>query len=59
MTYAYRFSELGLNPDRADVIIPATKIYLSVIKCSGTKKIHVPKIGLADGIIKILYSNSL
>jgi len=54
-TYEQRISELGLNPDRADVIIPATKIYLSVMKWSGAKKIYVPKIGLADGIVKNLY----
>lgn len=55
MTYEQRISELGLNPDRADVIIPATKIYLTAMKSSGAKKIYVPKIGLADGIIKALY----
>lgn len=55
MSYSQRISELGLNPDRADVIIPATKIYLSAMKWSGARKIHVPKIGLADGIIKSLY----
>lgn len=59
MTYHQRISELGLNPDRADVIIPATKIYLSAMKWSGAKKIFVPKIGLADGIIKKLYYNKL
>ena len=55
LTYEQRIAELGLNPDRADVIIPATKIYLSVMKWSGAKKIYVPKIGLADGIVKNLY----
>lgn len=55
MTYEERISELDLNPDRADVIIPATKIYLSAMKWSNAKKIFVPKIGLADGIIKSLY----
>jgi len=59
MTYEQRISELGLNPDRADVIIPATKIYLSAMKWSGARKIYVPKIGLADGIIKSLYNNDL
>ncbi len=55
LTYEERISELGLNPDRADVIIPATKIFLSAAKWCGAKKIHVPKIGLSDGIIKTLY----
>ena len=59
MSYEERISELGLNPDRADVIIPATKIYLSAMKWSGARKIHVPKIGLADGIIKSLHHGKL
>ncbi|TDQ23902.1 exopolyphosphatase/guanosine-5'-triphosphate,3'-diphosphate pyrophosphatase [Tenacibaculum caenipelagi] len=59
MSYQERISELGLNPDRADVIVPATKIYLSAMKWSGARKIYVPKIGLSDGIIKSLYFNKL
>lgn len=55
MSYEDRLSELGLNPDRADVIIPATRIYLLAAKWCRAKKIHVPKIGLSDGIIKTLY----
>ncbi|WP_190808348.1 Ppx/GppA phosphatase family protein [Flagellimonas sp. S3867] len=55
MDYEDRISELGLNQDRADVIIPAARIFLSAAKWSGAKKIHVPKIGLADGMIKTLY----
>lgn len=55
MAYEDRVSELGLNQDRADVIIPATKIFLNAAKWSKAKKIHVPKIGLADGMIKTLY----
>ncbi len=59
MSYNDRVSELSLNPDRADVIIPATKIYLSAMKWSGSRKIYVPKVGLSDGIIKTLYYNTL
>jgi len=59
MTYQQRVSELSLNPDRADVIIPATKIYLSAMKWSGASKIYVPKIGLSDGIIKSLFYNKI
>ncbi|THV58703.1 exopolyphosphatase [Flagellimonas alvinocaridis] len=55
MDYEDRIAELGLNQDRADVIIPATKIFLNAAKWSRAKKIHVPKIGLADGMIKTLY----
>jgi len=56
-TYSYeeRITELELNQDRADVIIPATRIYLSAMKWSGAKDIFVPKIGLSDGIIKSIY----
>ncbi|WP_291865635.1 exopolyphosphatase [Maribacter sp.] len=57
LCYDDRISELGLNPDRADVIIPATRIFLSAAKWSGAKKIYVPKIGLSDGIIKTLYNS--
>ncbi|ANW96367.1 exopolyphosphatase [Wenyingzhuangia fucanilytica] len=56
MTYEERISELNLNQDRADVIIPATKIYVSAMKWSDAKKIYVPKIGLSDGIVKSLYA---
>jgi exopolyphosphatase/guanosine-5'-triphosphate,3'-diphosphate pyrophosphatase len=59
MTYEERISELSLNPDRADVIIPATKIYLSAMKWSGARRIYVPKIGLSDGIVKSLYFNTI
>jgi len=58
LSYEDRVSELGLNPDRADVIIPATRIYLSAAKWCGAKKIHVPKIGLPDGMIKMLYQKN-
>ena len=59
MTYEDRIKNLDLNPDRADVIIPATKIYLNAMKWSGASKIYVPKIGLADGIVKSLYYKQL
>jgi exopolyphosphatase/guanosine-5'-triphosphate,3'-diphosphate pyrophosphatase len=54
-SYEERITELELNQDRADVIIPATRIYLSAMKWSGAKDIYVPKIGLSDGIIKSVY----
>jgi exopolyphosphatase/guanosine-5'-triphosphate,3'-diphosphate pyrophosphatase len=55
MTYEERITEMSLNPDRADVIIPATKIYVKAMQWSRAKNIYVPKIGLADGIIKAMY----
>ena len=54
--YNQRVFELKMNPDRADVIIPATRIYLSAMKWAKAKNMYVPKIGLADGIVKQLYN---
>ena len=59
LTYDQRISELGLNTDRADVIIPATKIYLNAMKWSRSRQLFVPKIGLADGIVKAMYKGIL
>ncbi|MGB3948057.1 MAG: exopolyphosphatase [Bacteroidia bacterium] len=54
-TYDERVKVLGLNPDRADVIIPASKILLSVLKHAEIEKVIVPQIGLSDGIVHQLY----
>ncbi|MGB5981560.1 MAG: exopolyphosphatase [Nonlabens sp.] len=58
-TYSYeeRIYKLGQNQDRADVIIPACRIYLNAMKWSRAKNIYVPKIGLSDGIIKSIYNS--
>jgi len=50
-----RIKLLDLKPDRADVIIPAAKIFLFVLDAVGAELVYVPKIGLADGIIRNLY----
>lgn len=55
LSYDERVVKLGLNPDRADVIIPALKIYMRAMKWSKAEHIIVPSIGLSDGIIKTLY----
>lgn len=57
-TYEERITQLNLNMDRADVIVPAAKIYLSAMKWTRARRIYVPKIGLSDGIIKSLYQES-
>lgn len=59
LTYEQRIAELGLNTDRADVIIYATRIYLNAMKWSGARNIYVPKIGLSDGIVKAMYYGKL
>ncbi len=56
-TYEDRITKLSLNPDRADVIIPALEIYLKSMKWSNAKHLYVPKVGLSDGIIKHLYQS--
>ena len=54
-TYEERIKIIGLNPDRADVIIPASKILLSILKNAGIEKIIIPQIGLTDGIVHQLF----
>lgn len=58
-SYEERITELDLNQDRADVIIPALRIYMSAMKWSKAKHIYVPKIGLSDGIIKSVYNETV
>ncbi|SHF98058.1 Ppx/GppA phosphatase family protein [Pedobacter caeni] len=54
-----RIQVFGLNPDRADVIIPACEIYITLLKWTGIKQIYVPKVGMADGIINLLIEENL
>jgi exopolyphosphatase/guanosine-5'-triphosphate,3'-diphosphate pyrophosphatase len=54
-----RITVLGLNPDRADVIVPALKVYLSAMKHGNIEKIMVPQVGLSDGMIHGLYEAHL
>ncbi len=50
-----RVSVYKLAEDRADVIVPALKIYLSAMRWAGAEEIYVPKIGLADGLVQHLW----
>jgi exopolyphosphatase / guanosine-5'-triphosphate,3'-diphosphate pyrophosphatase len=54
-----RIKLLGFNPDRADVIIPASELFIKIMKWASASKILVPKIGISDGIIHQLYSSYL
>lgn len=45
----------NLRNDRADVIVPALQIYIAVMRWADAEEIYVPKIGLADGIVKMMY----
>ncbi|NJN42113.1 MAG: phosphatase [Flammeovirgaceae bacterium] len=54
-----RIFDLQMNPDRADVIIPASNIYIKVMEWSKSKKIMVPEVGLKDGILMHLFEKNL
>ncbi|MEO6071408.1 MAG: exopolyphosphatase [Chitinophagaceae bacterium] len=55
LTVPQRIAFYQLREDRADVIVPALLIYLNVMRWANALEIYVPKIGLADGLIHILY----
>ncbi|MFZ4398941.1 MAG: Ppx/GppA family phosphatase [Bacteroidales bacterium] len=50
-----RIEKMGMRPDRADVIVPAAKIFQTIMKAAGIESIIAPKVGLADGLIYRLY----
>lgn len=51
-----RMDRFDLKPDRADVIVPAGEIFLTIASLVEAQYIYVPVIGLADGIVDELYS---
>lgn len=53
--YQERMVKFGLNPDRADVIIPALKIFITTMESVGSNKLFVPKVGLVDGMINEIF----
>ncbi|MGN0282159.1 MAG: Ppx/GppA family phosphatase [Prevotella sp.] len=55
LSFRERMDKYGLKPDRADVIIPASEIFLVVANALNCTDINVPNISLADGIIDGLY----
>jgi len=57
LTPEQRMDAFSLKADRADVIVPAAEIFLTIAKVVRSEYIHVPVIGLADGIIDSLYSS--
>jgi exopolyphosphatase / guanosine-5'-triphosphate,3'-diphosphate pyrophosphatase len=50
-----RMEQFKLREDRADVIVPALQIYVNVMRWADIDEIYVPKIGLADGLVHMLY----
>jgi exopolyphosphatase/guanosine-5'-triphosphate,3'-diphosphate pyrophosphatase len=55
VSLAERVKQYDMRPDRADVIVPALLIYLNTMRWAGAEEIYVPKIGLADGLIKNMW----
>jgi len=54
-----KINRLRLNPDRADVIVPAGNIYLSAMRAAKAQKILIPDVGLKDGIMQMLYEKHI
>lgn len=59
LTPVQRMEQYALKADRADVIVPAAEIFLTIARVVKAQYIHVPIIGLADGIIDNLYAGNL
>lgn len=56
LTIDERIMQLGLRIDRADVIVPAAKIFLYIMDWAGIDKVVAPKLGLADGLVLETYN---
>ncbi len=52
-----RILKYTLNPDRADVIVPAMEIFLKIAELIGSSQIFVPQTGLSDGMVRSLYKD--
>jgi exopolyphosphatase/guanosine-5'-triphosphate,3'-diphosphate pyrophosphatase len=53
-----RIYKLQMNPDRADVIVPASGIYINVMEWAHSQSIIVPEVGLKDGIMLALFERN-
>ncbi len=54
-----RIEKMGMRPDRADVIEPASEIFIAIMQAINAKTIYVPKIGLPDGLIHEMYNEEM
>jgi exopolyphosphatase/guanosine-5'-triphosphate,3'-diphosphate pyrophosphatase len=59
MTMEERMHTYQLRQERAEVIVPALQIYTSILRWAGAREISVPKIGLADGLVRNIYYNQI
>jgi exopolyphosphatase / guanosine-5'-triphosphate,3'-diphosphate pyrophosphatase len=51
MSVEERMQKLGLNHDRADVILPAVIVLEMIIRQAGVKEVLIPGVGLKDGVL--------
>lgn len=58
-TVEERMHLYNFRADRADVIVPALEIFVAIMRWSGAAEIYVPRIGLADGLIKMQYAERM
>jgi exopolyphosphatase / guanosine-5'-triphosphate,3'-diphosphate pyrophosphatase len=56
MSMKERIETMGLRPDRADVIVPASDIFVKILKWAHQDYVIAPKIGLADGLVLKLFN---
>lgn len=51
VSYKERIVKFCLKSDRADVIVPAALITNQIMALAGSVKIHLPQVGLKDGLL--------
>ena len=55
LTKEERMKRYKIRGDRADVIVPALRVYTKIMEIAGLDKLYAPKFGLADGIVLDYY----
>lgn len=55
MDMEQRMSLYSMRADRADVIVPAGQIFINVMSSINSKELFVPKVGLSDGMVRLMY----
>jgi exopolyphosphatase/guanosine-5'-triphosphate,3'-diphosphate pyrophosphatase len=58
LTVEERMTRFELNPDRADVIVPASEIFMHIAGKTGIRQIYVPTFGLVDGLLRTIYKKN-
>lgn len=51
LSFEERVRDLGLRPDRADVILPAAMVIYEIMELAGAKRLTIPNASLLDGIL--------